>query len=260
LEQIRKIAKAHPRYGYRRIWAILKRQGTRVNRKRIHRVWKKAGLSLPRRRPKKRVRNGSNLPLQALYPNHVWTYDFIFDETADGRKLKFLTVVDEYTRESPGIRVGRRMSAAAVKTAIEELFEKQGPPEYLRSDNGPEFIAKLIQDWLASLGTKPYYIKPGSPWENPYGESFNDKFRVECLDMEIFLSVPEARVVSQMWHRHYNQDRPHSSLGYKTPAEYRAEWERTQKVRFLPPAPSSLRSALGAGGRKETTICLADSV
>ncbi|MEK6683845.1 MAG: IS3 family transposase, partial [Nitrospirota bacterium] len=158
LEKLRRIAREHKRYGYRRAWALLKRQGERVNRKRVERVWKEAGLGLPRRRPRKRVRKGTGTPLEALYPNHVWTYDFMEDATVDGRKLRILTVVDEFTRESPAIEVDRRMPSGRVIEVLKKAFAERGAPEHLRSDNGPEFIAEAIKEWLAIRGTKAYYI------------------------------------------------------------------------------------------------------
>lgn len=259
LGKLKAIAKENKRYGYRRAWALLKREGMKVNRKRVQRLWKEAGLSLPRRRPRKRTRNASRVPVEAAYPDHVWTYDFMFDETVDGRKLKFLTIVDEHTRESIAIRVGRRMPSMAVMAILEQLFAERGAPDYLRSDNGPEFIATAVQDWLAGQGTKTYYIDPGSPWQNPYGESFNDKFRVECLDMEIFLSAEEARIVSETWRRHYNVERPHSSLDYKTPAEYRAERAGEGKEVSPPPAPTLASLAAGRGRAEGKNYSVGDS-
>ena len=225
-----------------------------MNRKKVYRLWKQMGLSLPKRRSRRRSRKGSGAPLRAIYPNHVWTYDFMADTTLDERKLRILTVVDEFTRESVGIRVGRRMPALAVLAILEQLFAERGAPEYLRSDNGPEFIAQAVQSWVQSQGTKTYYIAPGSPWQNAYGESFNDKLRDECLNMEVFLSVQEAQIVVEGWRRHYNQERPHSSLGYKTPIEFRAEWEAGLKELSFSPAPSSLRSAGGGAGEKEKLL------
>jgi len=260
LTKLRGIAREHKRYGYRRAWALLWRQGERVNLKRVHRLWKKAGLGLPRRRPRKRVRKGTGTPLEALYPNHVWTYDFMQDATMDERKLRILTVVDEFTRESVAIEVDRRMPSARVIDVLGRVFGERGAPEYIRSDNGPEFIAETVKEWLAGRGTKPYFIDPGCPWQNPYGESFNDKLRTECLNMELFTSQAEARVVIEGWRREYNGERPHSSLGYRTPEEYRAVWEAKRgKVVSFSPAPGSLRSLLGGGGRKGKAIVGMDS-
>jgi putative transposase len=255
LSKLRQIAREHKRYGYRRAWALLRREGQRVNIKRIHRLWKKAGLGLPRKRLRKRLRKGTGTPLQALYPNHVWTYDFMEDATMDGRKLRILTVVDEFTRESLAIVVERSMTSEQVIEVLRRLFAQRGAPEYLRSDNGPEFIAQAVQEWLASRGTKPYYIDPGCPWQNPYGESFNDKLRTECLNMELFGSLAEAKIEIERWRRAYNRERPHSSLGYQTPQEYRAAWEAKRGKEFsFSPAPGSLRSPWVRAGRKGKTM------
>ena len=247
VKKIKAIAAKHQRYGYRRVWALLRRKGEHVNLKRVHRLWRKEGLTLPQRRPRKRLRRGGSVPLWAQYPNHVWTYDFMQDATADGRMLKILTVVDEFTRECKAIAVERSMPAAKVLGVLEEAFAEGGRPEYLRSDNGPEFIAEAIQRWLASRGTRPHYIAPASPWQNAYGESFNDKLRSECLNMEVFDTLVQAKVILGAWRREYNEARPHSSLGYLTPTEYRERWA---KELSLSPAPRSLRSLSGAGGRK----------
>ena len=247
MKKLKEIANTHKRYGYRRAWALLCRAGRRVNRKRVHRLWRKLGLSLPQRRLRKRFRRGGSVPLAARYPNHVWTYDFMQDASTDGRMLKILTVLDEFTRESKAIAVDRRMPAVKVIEVLAGAFAEGGVPEYLRSDNGPEFIAEAVQTWLSQRGTKTHYIAPASPWQNAFGESFNDKLRTECLNLELFETLAEAKVVLESWRRQYNQARPHSSLGYLTPAEYRARWA---KELSLSPAPRSLRSLSGAGGRK----------
>jgi len=260
LENLRRIAREHKRYGYRRAWALLRRQGEQVNHKRVERLWKEAGLGLARKRSRKRVRKGAGTPLKALYPNHVWTYDFMEDATVDGRKLRILTVVDEFSRESVAIEVDRRMPSVRVIEVLKKVFAERGAPEYIRSDNGPEFIAEAVKEWLASQGTKPYYIDPGCPWQNPYGESFNDKLRTECLNMELFTSLAEARIVLASWREEYNRERPHSSLGYRTPEEYRAQWEaKKEKVISFSPAAGSLRSLKGGGGRKGKTLVGVDS-
>lgn len=246
-KDLKEIARKHVRYGYRRAWALLRRAGQRVNLKRVHRLWRKEGLSVPRRRSRKRLRKGGSVPLLAQFPNHVWTYDFVHDATEDGRKLKILTVVDEFVRDSISIGVARRMPAVAVLEILDRAFAEYGAPEYLRSDNGPEFVAEAVQRWLAERGTKTHYIAPASPWQNAFGESFNDKLRTECLNLEIFGSLLEAKVVIENWRHHYNEARPHSSLGYLTPREFRT---RCKKELSLSPAPGSLRSLPGAGGRK----------
>ena len=251
VEELRTIARENKRYGYRRAWALLRRRGEEVNRKKVERLWRESGLGLPRRRPRKRHQNPLQTPIQALYPGHVVTYDFMLDETMDGRRLRVLTLVDEFSRESPAIEAARRMPARDVIDVLERTFETWGWPEWLRSDNGPEFIARRIREWLALKGVKTHYIDPGCPWQNPYGESFNDKVRSECLSTELFWSVPHARITLESWRRHYNQERPHMSLGYRTPAEYRAEWNRKKKKgNFLFDRPIARRLAPGWGRSK----------
>ncbi|MGH9892939.1 MAG: IS3 family transposase [bacterium] len=266
-KEIQEIARANKRYGYRRAWALLRRKGKRVNLKRVYRLWKEAGLGLPRRRPRKRLRLGRSVPLQALHPKHVVTYDFMLDETVDGRRLRFLTILDEFTRESPAIAVERRMPASRVIEVLEKAFETWGWPEWLRSDNGPEFIAKKVREWLAARGVKTHYIDPGSPWQNAFGESFNDKVRGEFLNLELFGTVPGAQVTSDLWRRHYNEARPHSSLGYLTPREFRLKWDAQHQARpngktdgrkkeatmgggSAPCAPGVYRFEAHRGGRK----------
>jgi len=218
--EVLRLARRHRRYGYRRVTALLRRQGQRVNAKRIHRIWKSAGLAVPRKRSRRRRRGPAvELPQRAQRPNHVWTYDFLFDRTESGQVLKILIVLDEYTRESLALRVERRLGAREVIETLGQLFAQRGAPDYLRSDNGPELIAQELQSWLALRGTQTVYIAPGHPWENGYAESFIGKFRDECLNEEVFRSVEEARVVIAGWRWEYNQVRPHSSLGYQTPAE-----------------------------------------
>ena len=222
----------------------------KVNLKRVYRLWKKLGLTLSKRPSRKRVCRGGPVPLKALYPRHVFTYDFMQDQTADGRRLKILTVVDEFTRESIAIRVERRMPAAIVIEVLREAFRRYGAPEFLRSDNGPEFIAEAVQSWLVSQGTKTHYIDPASPWQNAFGESFNDKLRQECLNLEVFETLEEAKVVIARWRRAYNGERPHSSLGYRTPKEFRAAWEKEFSSSR---APGSLRSP-GVRAREEEKL------
>ena len=220
-ERIRKLAGAHPREGYRRVWARLRRRGRRVNKKRVHRLWKAEGLSLPRRR-KKRRRWGpqGEVVRRAEYPRHVWSYDITEDRTERGGKLRILCVVDEYTRECLAIRVERSITGVIVAEMLEWLFLVHGAPAYIRSDNGGEFIAGVVQKWLAESGCRTLYITPGSPWENPYIESFHGKFRDECLNQEVFYNGREAQILIEAWRAEYNRDRPHSSLGYQTPAEF----------------------------------------
>jgi transposase InsO family protein len=215
------LARQHRRYGYRRITALLRRQGERINHKRVWAIWKEERLSLPRRRPRQRRRQEQR-PTTAVSRNHVWTYDFLFDRTARGQTLKILTVLDEYTRQCHAIRVGRRLDSVAVIDTLADLFWQHGAPAYLRSDNGGEFIAARLQAWLARQGIGTLHIAPGHPWENGYAESFNGKFRDECLNEEVFWHDRHAQVVTERWRRHYNEERPHSALGYRTPAEVAA--------------------------------------
>jgi putative transposase len=259
VRQIREIAKTYKRYGYRRAWALVKRK-KKVNLKKVYRLWKKEGLSLRRKQGRRRLRKGGQVPLRALYPNHVWTYDFMQDSTADGRKLKILTVIDEFTREALAIRIDRRMPALPVLKILSELIAAHGAPRFLRSDNGPEFIARIVQGWVRGRGVQTHYIDPGSPWQNAFGESFNDKVRHECLNMEVFYSLEEAQIVVEEWRRHYNEERPHSSLGYQTPSEFKAAWKGALSASSLSPAPGSLRSPrVRAGEREESMGALKDS-
>jgi putative transposase len=217
------LVRQHPRYGHRRIWALLRREGWRVNRKRIHRLWRQQGLKVPRRqRKKRRLGSSANSCVRrpAKYKNHVWAWDFLHDRTTDGRPLKWFTLVDEYTRECLALEVGRGMTAQAVRAVLAEVVRQRGAAAHLRSDNGPEFIAKAIRSWMAAAGLETLYIDPGAPWENGYAESFNSKVRDELLNAEEFGSVLEARVLAKEWKREYNHVRPHSSLGYRTPAEF----------------------------------------
>ena len=220
-ERIIELATRFGRYGYRRITALLKSEGWRVNHKRVERIWRREGLRVPSKQPKRGrlwFNDGSCVRLRPEYRNHVWTYDFVYERTHDGRQLRLLTVLDEYTRESLAIRVDRRLSSREVITTLAKLFISKGVPEHIRSDNGPEFTAKAVRGWLERLGVKTLFIEPGSPWENGYIESFNGKLRDELLNGEIFYTVREAQVLVEMWRKEYNQVRPHSSLGYRPPA------------------------------------------
>lgn len=225
LLRIRELAREHPRYGYRRITALLRREGWSVNVKRVHRLWRREGLKVPQiQRKRRRLGHSENscTRRRSERPDQVWSYDFLYDQTADGRQLKILPIVDEYTRECLTIEVERGMDAEAVVSTLEYLFEIRGEPEYIRSDNGSEFIAEAVKGWLARRGSKTLYIEPGSPWENAYSESFNSRFRDELLDREMFETLKEAKVIIEDHRLEYNHRRPHSSLGYRTPAQFAA--------------------------------------
>jgi putative transposase len=227
LEKPKASAGEHPRYGYRRACALLRRDGSEVNHERVHRVWKEAKLSLPLRRPrKKRVGACAINCAQALRPNHVWTYDFVFDRRANGQQIKLLTVVDEYTRESLAILVATSTKSRAVIEVLSRLIAERGAPIHLRSDSGSEFVAARLKAWPKQRGVETLYIEPGSPWQNAFGESFSGRLRDECLRVEWFKNLREAAVIVETWRRHYNEERPHSSLDYRTPGEFYALYEQ----------------------------------
>lgn len=233
LDEIQRLARRYPRYGYRRVWAVLRRTRPTINHKRVYRLWQHAGLQLPRRRKRKRYVSTTMVPCQAVQPRHVWTYDFVHDHCANGTALKMLTLVDEFTRESLAIEVATSLTAHAVQHVLRAVFVRAGAPQYLRSDNGPEFIAVALQDWLKQQGLQTIHIEPGMPWQNGVGESFNGKFRDECLNMQWFRSLADAKVHIEGWRRHYNTERPHSSLGYQTPHAFAANWTTQQHMESL---------------------------
>jgi transposase InsO family protein len=218
--KLREIAKENPAAGYRTAWGYLRRDGFPVNHKRVLRTWREAGLTQPVKRKRKRSKGGA-VPLEATHENHVWTYDFVHDRTEDNQALWMLTVEDEYTREGLTVAVGRNMPAKRVQETLTELFSVRGAPEYLRSDNGPELVAAELTEWLVEQGVQTHHIDPGSPWQNAYGESFNAILRRECLNRDLFHSMLEARIKTELWRRKYNERRPHSSLGYLTPVQFR---------------------------------------
>lgn len=227
VEQIKRVVKKHRRYGCPRVYAQLRRQGLLINRKRVHRLWKKEGFSLRRKgRRKRHIVTGQERVHKAEYPNHIWTYDFIEDRTAKGNRLRILSVLDEFHRECLCLRVERSFPASKVIETLEFLFLLKGRPMYLRSDNGPEFIAKAVKGWLGTQEVKPVYIEPGSPWQNGFVESFHDKLRDECLNQEIFANTSEARALIETWREYYNNERLHSGLGYRTPAEFAAQFNK----------------------------------
>lgn len=219
--RIEELASAYGRYGYRRVTALLRAEGWRVNHKRVERIWRAEGLRVPRRQPKRKrlwLNDGACIRLRPEHRDHVWTYDFVFDRTTDGRPLKLLTMLDEYTRECLALEVSRHFTNEELQRVLGRLFVHRGIPRYVRSDNGPEFTAIAVREWLERVGVQTLFIEPGSPWENGYIESFNGKLRDELLNGELFTSLQEARVVIEAWRREYNQVRPHSSLGYRPPA------------------------------------------
>jgi len=221
-EDIITLATRYGRYGYRRITAMLNNEhGWRVNHKRVERIWRKEGLKVPNKQPKRGrlwLNDGSCIRLRPEYKDHVWSYDFMIDRTANGQAFKMLNIIDEYTRECLAIIVARKIKNQDVIDVLFELFILRGIPGHIRSDNGPEFTAKAVRKWLNKLGVKTLFIEPGSPWENGYIESFNGKLRDELLNREIFSTLGEAKVLMEQWRREYNQVRPHSALGYRPPA------------------------------------------
>jgi putative transposase len=221
VDRMTELACAYGRYGYRRITALLREEGWRVNHKRIERLWRREGLKVPQKQPKRKrlwLNDGSCVRRRPEHRDHVWSYDFIMDRTHNCRAFRMLTVMDEYTRECLAIRIARKLNSMDVIDCLSDLFIMRGTPCYIRSDNGPEFTAKVVRNWLARLDVGTLFIEPGSPWENGFIESFNGKLRDELLNGEIFETLKEAKVLVEMWRREYNHRRPHSALGYKPPA------------------------------------------
>lgn len=217
---IAEIRRRKKRWGYKRVHRQLRRQGFAVNRKRIERIWRENGLAVPVRRRRRKVRTGASVPVAAEYRNHVWTYDIVYDATASGRVFKVLTVVDEFTRLALAVHGARSITAGVVKRVLKVLFEEHGAPAVIRSDNGSEFVASEVVDWLEEVGTATFHIEPGKPWQNGFCESFNGRLRDECLNEEDFWSIAHARVLLERFRIEYNTEHLHSSLGYLTPAEY----------------------------------------
>lgn len=215
------LATQYGRYGYRRITALLKEEEWQVNHKKIERIWKREGLKVPQKQPKRRrlwLNDGSCIRLRPKHKDHVWSYDFVMAWTANGKAFRILVIIDEYTRECLAMRVARHITSGDVIEVLYELFLLRGVPKHIRSDNGPEFTAKKIRDWLTELGVKTLFIEPGSPWENGYIESFNGKLRDELLNREIFTTLIEAKILIEQWRWEYNHVRPHSALRYRPPA------------------------------------------
>jgi transposase InsO family protein len=234
-ERIIELAREYGRYGYRRVTALLRMEGWLVNRKRVQRIWRREGLKVPKKQPKRArlwLNDGSCIRLRAEHKDHVWSYDFVHHRTHEGRPYRLLTIVDEYTRECLAIDVERKLNSENVLERLGELFVHRGIPAHLRSDNGAEFTAVAVRDWLSRLGVGTLFIEPGSPWENGYVESFNGKLRDELLNGEIFYTLKEAKVLIERWRQRYNRLRPHSSLGYRPPGP-EATWLK----------PAALRSA-----------------
>jgi len=229
------LSRENPRYGYRRVWALLRREGWGVNKKRVLRLWREADLKVPHKQRKSRRLAGSGengvTKRKAEHPGHVWSYDFAMDSTEDGRRVKVMPVVDEYTRECLSLEGQRSIKAEGVVDTLRRLFIERGEPDYIRSDNGPEFIAQAVKEWLALFGVKTLYIEPGSPWENAYSETFISRLRDELLDRELFANLKEAQVLLEDYRKHYNQSRPHGALGYLTPAEFAAR--EAEQLEFI---------------------------
>ena len=251
------LATEYGRYGYRRITALLRAAGWAVNVKRVERIWRLEGLKVPSKQPRKGrlwLNDGSCVRLRPERPNHVWSYDFVEDRTHNGRKFRMLNVIDEFTRECLAIRVDRRLKSTDVIDVLSDLFILRGVPGHVRSDNGPEFIAKAVREWIAAVGARTAFIEPGSPWENGYCESFNSKLRDELLNGEVFYSLAEARIVIESWRQHYNTQRPrtvietwrqhyntrrpHSSLGYRPPAPEVVQWPAPPTGSAAPATPA----------------------
>ena len=231
------LASRFGRYGYRRIHWLLEQDGWTVSLKRVKRIWRREGLKVPQKQPKRGrlwLNDGSCIRLRPTHRNHVWSYDFVMDRTHDGKAFRMLNIIDEFSRESLAIHIRRKLNSQDVLHVLGKLFLRHGPPEHIRSDNGPEFVADAVREWLGRLNVKTLYIEPGSPWENGYYESFNGKLRDECLNREIFYSLREAQILIEQWRVFYNTERPHSSLGYRPPAP---------KAILPPPIPA----AYGAG-------------
>ena len=236
------LASGYGRYGYRKVTALLREEGWRVNHKRIERLWRQEGLKVPQKQPKRRrlwLNDGSCVRLRPAHKDHVWSYDFVADRTSDGRAFRMLTLIDEHTRECLAIDVARKLKSEDVLERLSDLLVRRGVPKYIRSRptlrvgaRGPEFTAKKVREWLTKVGVKTLFIEPGSPWENGYCESFNGRLRDELLAREQFDTLLEAKVLIERWRRHYNTVRPHGSLGYRPPAP-----EATQPLHFVPATP-----------------------
>ncbi len=235
IREMVELATQYGRYGYRRVTALLRRKGWQVNHKRIERLWRQEGVKVPFKQPKRRrlwFNDGSCIRLRPRYRDHVWSYDFVHCRTHDGRAFRMLNLMDEYTRECLAIDVERRLNSEHVLERLSDLFVRRGVPDHIRSDNGPEFTAERVREWLKKVEVKTLFIEPGSPWENGYIESFNGKLRNELLDGEIFDTLLEAKVLIERWRKEYNTIRPHSSLGYRAPVPETKLFCSTASLRF----------------------------
>lgn len=228
LRKMRELAAMYPRYGYRRIRVFLGRDGHRMSVDRAHRLWRVAGLQVPKKRPRRRVATGRPRPLPPTAENHVWAIDFVHDHCANGQTLKCMTVIDEWTREALAIDVAGSLRSGRVIDVLAQLVSVRGAPRYLRCDNGPEFVSRALLQWMTDAGIESAFIDPGKPWQNGADESFNGKFRDECLGMEWFRNRVEAVAIISAWRKHYNGVRPHSSLGYLTPNEFKKTSTQTR--------------------------------
>ena len=237
------LATEYGRYGYRRVTALLNRQGWHVNHKRVERIWRREGLKVPQKQPKRArlwLNDGSCIRLRATHPKHVWSYDFVMERTHNGNAFRMLTVIDEYTHECRAIKTKRRLNSIDVLDCLNQLFLERGVPEHIRSDNGAEFTAIAVREWLAAVRVRTLFIEPGSPWENGYNESFNGKLRDELLNGEIFYTLKEAQILIEQWRIHYNTVRPHSSLGYRSPVP-QTVMTKLIKSRFVMPTYQELQ-------------------
>lgn len=243
ISKLKTISRRHPREGSRKAYKALRRKGIVINHKKVERLWRENGLSVPVKRRQRRRGKGLERPIVPEHPNHVWAYDFMEDSCTRGRKLRILNIVDEFTREPLETYVDYSIRSAKVLEILELLFILHGRPLYLRSDNGPEFIAAAVQQWLGEQGTAPAYIEPGKPWQNGVEESYNSRLRDECLNMELFTGLRDARVIIENYRRYFYEERLHGALGYVPPREFREKWLAAHPdfcMGALPPAPRDL--------------------
>ena len=250
------LVRRHPRFGYRRIWALLRREGWPINRKRVYRLWRKEGLKVPvKRRKRRRLGQSENgcARRRAEHKDHVWAWDFIHDRTESGTALKWLSVVDEFTRECLALHADRSITSEDVIDVLMNLFCTRGVPCHVRSDNGPEFIANALRDWLRRSSVETLYVEPGSPWENGYAESFHGRLRDEFLNVEVFSTVREAKVLGEGWRVDYNEHRPHSALGYRTPTEFAQDGQASPRA-CVAPGSGSLRLPQHTRPTKRSTL------